>query len=148
MTRAVRPSLSSAQRGVPLQLSPSLCSWSGIPIRVRDRPLCGHVMSSSTPEIRTEDAAGLTTTEDPKRNDTRERNTAGSQQPAKEMPGSGPRMPLGPLRLLLVRSLCVLAGVLAGRYFAGGPVLATAGATVLATALSYRVENPWFSPLS
>lgn len=72
----------------------------------------------------------------------------GSQQPAKDMPGSGARMPLGPRRLLLLGSLCVLAGGLAGRYFAGGLVLATAGAAVLSTALSYRVENAWFSPLS
>lgn len=72
----------------------------------------------------------------------------GSQQPAKETPGGGARMPLGPRRLVLVGSLCVLAGVLAGRYFAGGLVLAAAGAAVLATALSYRVESPWFSPLS
>ncbi|AOT05645.1 hypothetical protein ASPU41_16460 [Arthrobacter sp. U41] len=57
-------------------------------------------------------------------------------------------MPLGPRRLVLVGSLCVLAGVLAGRYFVGGLVLATAGAAVLATALSYRVEKPWFSGLS
>lgn len=71
----------------------------------------------------------------------------GSQAPA-AMSVSPARMPLGARRLVLIGSLCVLAGILAGRYFLGGLVLASAGITVLALALSYRVGKAWFSPWS
>lgn len=57
-------------------------------------------------------------------------------------------MPLPARRLVLIAGACILAGILAGRFLFAGLVLAAAGITVLAVALSYRVGGRWFSPVS
>ena len=75
-------------------------------------------------------------------------STTGGPQSAAASAVGRTRMPLGARRLILVGSLGVLAGVLAGRYYFGGLVLASAGITLLALALSYQAGKSWFSRLS
>jgi hypothetical protein len=55
------------------------------------------------------------------------------------------RMPLGARRLLLMGGLSVPVGLVAGPYILGGQLLAIAGLIMIAAALSYSGENPWFS---
>lgn len=74
--------------------------------------------------------------------------TPGGSQAAAAISVGQARMPLGARRLILIGSLGVLAGVLAGRYYFGGLVLAAAGITLLALALSYEAGKSWFSRLS
>ncbi|MEO5780886.1 hypothetical protein [Arthrobacter sp. PAMC25284] len=74
--------------------------------------------------------------------------TTGGSQAAGEISVGRPRMPLGARRLVLIGGLGALAGVLAGRYYFAGLILAAAGITLLALALSYRTGTPWFSRLS
>lgn len=74
--------------------------------------------------------------------------TTGGSQAAATISVGQARMPLGARRLILIGSLGVLAGVLAGRYYFGGLVLAAAGITLLALALSYQPGESWFSRLS
>lgn len=74
--------------------------------------------------------------------------TTGGSQAAAAIAFDRARMPLGPRRVFLIGSLGVLAGVLAGRYYFGGLVLASAGITLLALALSYQSGTSWFSRLS
>lgn len=58
------------------------------------------------------------------------------------------RMPLAARRLVLIAAGCILVGILAGRFLFAGLILAAAGISVLAVALSYRPGDRWFSPLS
>lgn len=58
------------------------------------------------------------------------------------------QMPLGAKRLVLIGSLCTLAGILVGRYNFGGLVLAAAGVSLVSLALSYRAGKTWFSRTS
>ncbi|MEO5315408.1 hypothetical protein DC347_18160 [Pseudarthrobacter sp. AG30] len=60
----------------------------------------------------------------------------------------GPQMPLGARRLFIIGSLGVLAGIVAGRFYFSGLVLAVAGIALLGVALSYRDKKPWMSPIS
>lgn len=69
-------------------------------------------------------------------------------RPVTDSPSERAGMPLSARRLILIGSVCVLAGVLAGRFLFGGLVLASAGIALLATALSYGIGRPWFSPIS
>lgn len=69
--------------------------------------------------------------------------TTGGPQAAAAISVGQARMPLGARRLILIGSLGVLAGVLAGRYYFGGLVLASAGITLLALALSYQPGKSW-----
>jgi hypothetical protein len=57
-------------------------------------------------------------------------------------------MPLGVRRLLMVGGLCVPVGLLGGSYLLGFQILALAGVTLVAIALSYRVGGTWFWLLS
>ena len=57
-------------------------------------------------------------------------------------------MPLAARRLVMIAGGCILVGILAGRFLFAGLVLAAAGVTVLAVALSYRSGGRWFSPVS
>lgn len=75
-------------------------------------------------------------------------STTDGSQAVEAISGGRARMPLGARRLILTGSLGVLAGVLAGRYYFGGLVLASAGITLLALALSYQTGTSWFSRLS
>ncbi|WP_346958318.1 hypothetical protein [uncultured Arthrobacter sp.] len=75
-------------------------------------------------------------------------STPGGLQAAAAIPVGQARMPLGARRIILIGSLGVLAGILAGRYYFGGLVLASAGITLVALALSYQTGKPWFSRLS
>ncbi len=68
--------------------------------------------------------------------------TAGPEAVASAQPG---RMPLGARRLLMTGALSVPAGLLAGPYILGGQLLALAGLTMVAAALSYGSEGSWFS---
>lgn len=79
---------------------------------------------------------------------TDEDETTGDPQAAAAIPVGRARMPLGARRLVLIGSLGVLAGVLAGRYYFGGLVLAAAGITLVSMALSYQAGKSWFSRLS
>jgi hypothetical protein len=60
----------------------------------------------------------------------------------------GPGMPVGARRLFIIGCLGVLGGILAGRFYFNGLVLAVAGASVMGLALTYRDKKPWFSPMS
>lgn len=60
----------------------------------------------------------------------------------------GPRMPVGARRLFIIGCLGVLGGILAGRFYFSGLVLAVAGASAMGLALAYRDRKPWFSPMS
>lgn len=75
-------------------------------------------------------------------------STTGGPQSAAANAVDRARMPLGARRLILIGSLGILAGVLAGRYYFGGLILASAGITLLAMALSYQAGKPWFSRLT
>lgn len=75
-------------------------------------------------------------------------STSGGSQAAEPIAVGQAQMPLGARRLVLIGSLAVLAGVLAGRFYFGGLVLASAGTTLLALALSYQPGKSWFSRLS
>lgn len=55
------------------------------------------------------------------------------------------RMPLGARRLLMIGGLSVPVGLVAGPYVPGGQLLAIAGLVIIAAALSYSGEGPWFS---
>lgn len=55
------------------------------------------------------------------------------------------RMPLGARRLFMIGGLCVPVGLVSGPYILGGQLLAIAGVVMVAAALSYSVEGPWFS---
>jgi len=57
-------------------------------------------------------------------------------------------MPLAARRLVMIAGGCILVGILAGRFLFAGLVLAAAGVTVLAVALSYRSGGRWFAPVS
>lgn len=57
-------------------------------------------------------------------------------------------MPLSARRLFMIGGLCVPVGLVAGPYLLGAQLLAVAGVIMVAVALSYRVETPWFSRLS
>lgn len=57
-------------------------------------------------------------------------------------------MPLGARRLFMIGGLCVPVGLVAGPYLLGAQLLAVAGVIMVAVALSYRGEAPWFSRLS
>jgi hypothetical protein len=57
-------------------------------------------------------------------------------------------MPLSARRLVLIAGACILVGILAGRFLFAGLILAAAGLTVLAVALSYGSGSRWFSPVS
>lgn len=63
--------------------------------------------------------------------------------PAASVPSGG--MPLGARRLVMIGGLCVPVGLVAGPYFLGGQLLAIAGVIMVAAALSYSSENPWFA---
>ncbi|MDD1478684.1 hypothetical protein [Arthrobacter sp. H16F315] len=55
------------------------------------------------------------------------------------------RMPLGARRLFMIGGLCVPVGLVAGPYILGGQLLAIAGVVMVAAALSYSGNGPWFS---
>lgn len=74
-------------------------------------------------------------------------DTLPGPQPASALPEEA-RMPLTARRLVLIAAGCILVGILAGRFLFAGLILAAAGITVLAVALSYRAGDRWFSPLS
>jgi hypothetical protein len=74
--------------------------------------------------------------------------TPGSAQTATASPETPPGMPLGARRLLIMGGLCIPAGLLGGSYLFGLQLLALAGVTLVAVALSYRVGRIWFSPFS
>lgn len=57
-------------------------------------------------------------------------------------------MPLPARRLVLIAGACILVGILAGRFLFAGLILAAAGMTVLAVALSYGSGSRWFSPMT
>lgn len=57
-------------------------------------------------------------------------------------------MPLGARRLVMIGGLCVPVGLVAGPYLLGAQLLAVAGVIMVAAAVSYRVQAPWFSRLS
>lgn len=78
---------------------------------------------------------------------TNQDETIRGPQPS-SAPLSEARMPLSARRLVLIAGVCILAGILAGRFLFAGLVLAAAGVTVLAVALSYRAGGKWFSPVS
>lgn len=59
-------------------------------------------------------------------------------------PGAG-AMPLGARRLLMIGGLCVPVGLVAGPYLLLAQLLAPAGVAMVAVALSYRAQTPWFS---
>ncbi|UKA68399.1 hypothetical protein LFT44_08460 [Arthrobacter sp. FW306-05-C] len=63
-------------------------------------------------------------------------------------PDSRPRMPLSARRLMLVAAVGILLGILAGRFLFAGLILAAAGMTAVAVALSYRPGSRWFSPVT
>jgi hypothetical protein len=44
----------------------------------------------------------------------------------------------------MIGGLCVPVGLVAGPYILGGQLLAVAGVVMVAAALSYSGENPWF----
>lgn len=74
--------------------------------------------------------------------------TSGAPRSVAATPVVRARMPLAARRLILIGSLGVLAGVLAGRYYFGGLVLAAAAITLVALGLSYQAGTSWFSRLS
>jgi hypothetical protein len=70
------------------------------------------------------------------------------EQTATATPETLPGMPLGARRLLLIGGLCIPAGLIGGSYLFGLQLLALAGVTLIAVALSYRPGRIWFSPVS
>lgn len=73
------------------------------------------------------------------------RASAGQAAP---VPSAAGRMPLGARRLLLVAALCVPVGLVAGPYVPGAQLLSVAGIVMVAVAVSYREDGPWFWRLS
>lgn len=76
---------------------------------------------------------------------TAEQDTPRATGPAPAAAGSTGNMPLGARRLFMIGALSVPVGLVAGPYVLGGPLLAIAGIVMVAAALSYSDEGPWFS---
>ncbi|MGY4544027.1 hypothetical protein ACVWY0_003970 [Arthrobacter sp. UYNi723] len=71
-------------------------------------------------------------------------NTTQADTPRAAGPGAG-AMPLGARQLLMIGGLCVPVGLVAGPYLLLAQLLAPAGVAMVAVALSYRAQQPWFS---
>ncbi|PVZ60910.1 hypothetical protein [Arthrobacter sp. H-02-3] len=76
---------------------------------------------------------------------TAENDTSRAAGPAAIAAGPSARMPLGARRLFMIGGLCVPVGLVAGPYILGGQLLAVAGVVMVAAALSYSGQGPWFS---
>ncbi|MFF1385675.1 hypothetical protein ACFVWT_19155 [Arthrobacter sp. NPDC058288] len=75
-------------------------------------------------------------------------NTTPDPAQATAVPGPPATMPLGARRLIMIGGLCVPVGLVAGPYLLGAQLLAVAGVVLVAVALSYSAQAPWFSRLS
>lgn len=76
---------------------------------------------------------------------TAEQDTPGATGAAAGAAVPTGRMPLGARRLFMIGGLCVPVGLVAGPYILGGQLLAIAGVVMVAAALSYSGDGPWFS---
>lgn len=75
-------------------------------------------------------------------------NTTPDPAQAAAVPGKPAMMPLGARRQIMIGGLCVPVGLVGGPYLLGAQLLAVTGVILVAVALSYSAETPWFSRLS
>lgn len=79
---------------------------------------------------------------------TTENTTPLKPKPGVAAPDTPAGMPLGARRLVMIGGLCVPVGLVGGSYLFGAQLLALAGVVMVAVALSYRADGPWFWRLS
>lgn len=76
---------------------------------------------------------------------TAEQDTPRATEASRGDQGPTGGMPLGARRLVMIGGLCVPLGLVAGPYILGGQLLSVAGIIMVAAALSYSTDGPWFS---